>query len=269
VQSALSEILAHIRGNPMPPPPVPSLLTRHPRQLQQQQPWNASPPLVPPPSYPTPNSSSFPSNFLTSFNHYQSPSQASSSTQPASNFQTIQQQLPYPRPALQPPPTHLAPIRHLPAIPINAIASSSSYPPQQPPPPSPARSDASSDAGGELPPSALLAPLSSIQSLAEAASEREHAPESLKKRVLAETLGNEHARGSASKRVKFGEASSRGAKPEQLNPEGEGGLARGHVHTFTSCLDAGLISDEEARNLHRIYCELHALCHSFPLKSAC
>ncbi|KAL7409659.1 hypothetical protein BDY24DRAFT_402566 [Mrakia frigida] len=244
VQSALSEILAHIRGVPMPPPSIPSLL--YPRQ-PQQQPWNASPPLMSPPSHPTPSSSSFPANFVTSFSHYQTPSLTS--PQPPSPFQN-QPSLSYPPPTLQPPPTHLAPIRHLAPMPVNATASSSSSYPPPLRPSSPARSDASSDAGGELPPSALLAPLSSIQSLADAASEREHAPERSKKRDLGESNDNAVAGGSV-KRVKFGDVTSRGVKPEPLNPEG--GLERGQVHTFTSCLEAGLISDEEARSLHRLY----------------
>ena len=33
----------------------------------------------------------------------------------------------------------------------------------------------------------------------------------------------------------------------------EGALSRGQVHTFTSCLEAGLVKDDEARRLHHVY----------------
>jgi hypothetical protein len=226
VQSSLQEILSHLRGVPFAPPPIlPPSVSNFPPSSQQQQSWTASPPFNSTSPNPAASSSAFPSNFLASF--------SPSAPNPLSAFPSLQEHL------------HLPDLRQLPSASINA---SSSYAPP-PRPPSPARSDSSVEAG-ELPSSALIAPLSSIHSLAEAASEREHEPETLKKRDLDEL--NETT-GSAPKRVKFGEVSTEGEKPEQLDQEV--GLARGQLHNFTSSLQAGVVTDEEARRLHQIYCE--------------
>lgn len=118
-------------------------------------------------------------------------------------------------------------------------------------PPSPARSDdASSEAGEELPPSGLLAPLSSILRLAEAASVRAHEPSP--KRPIEPTDARPQD-GPPSKRVKFGQVSSRPAGRKADDLVNEGVLSRGQVHMFTSCLEAGVITDDEARRLHEVY----------------
>lgn len=84
---------------------------------------------------------------------------------------------------------------------------------------------------------------------------RAHEPSSSTKRP-SDGAGARLGEGS-SKRVKFGTVST--SRPSSSTHKGdadlanEGALSRGQVHTFTSCLEAGLVKDDEARRLHHVY----------------
>jgi hypothetical protein len=187
-----------------------------------------------------------------------SPSAGSSSSQLGQHPHPPQHQRepshPYPQPPHPKPiptPTQSRPLAQQ-SRPSASSASSASHAPPPARPPSPARSDdASSDAGEELPPSGLVAPLSSIHRLAEAASVRQHEPST--KRAAEKSGGPSLVGGPASKRVKFGEVSFKHPAPRVEEVSSESGLSRGQIHTYRSSLEAGIVTDEEARRLHEIY----------------